>query len=335
MENAQRPLRTISMNVDEGDDIGRLRAGFDLGSDAVFFDLEDHVPRHKLSAARANIRQVIDEYGGDRTIFVRVNRVSRPEILDDLDAVLCPELYGVVLPKVEDPSEIVILDHLLTLLERKKGMEEGTTLILPLLESAQGNRLAYEVALASKRIAYMGGCVNQHGDPARSIGYLWTREMQETSYLRQKVLLDARSAGVPYPLSGVWNLAPDLDGLKRFAQESRNIGYVGMLVMPIAEHIELVNSVFTPTQEEIDYWAEIARLMDTASSDVVPDLVVQNQVVPANRAQWAQIRLALGAAFGVVPGTDRTTLVAQHIGRAAQSMRNLADQSRESRDSSD
>ena len=332
LERVRRPLRSIAINVDEGDDLGRLRAGFDLGSDAIFFDLEDHVPRHKLGTARTNIRQVVDQYGGDHTIFVRVNRVSRPEVLDDLDAVLCPELYGVVLPKVENPEQVAILDHLLTLFERKKGIDEGATLILPLLESAQGNRLAYEVAVASERVAYMGGCVNQHGDPARSIGYQWTREMQETSYIRQKVLLDARSAGVPYPVSGVWNPASDLEGLESFAQESRHIGYFGLLVLPIAEHVELVNRVFTPTQDEIDYWAEIVRLMDAASSEVVPDLVVQNQIVPANRFQWGQLRLALGAAFGVVPGGGRTTLVAQHTGRASESMRNLAKQSSESKE---
>jgi citrate lyase subunit beta/citryl-CoA lyase len=319
----QRPLRSISINVDEGDDIGRLRAAFELGADAQWFDLEDHVPRHKLGTARTNIRRLLEEEAGEHTIFVRVNRVSRPEILEDLEAILCPELYGVILPKVQDPNDIVILDHLLALFERKKGMVEGSTLILPLLETAQGNRRAYEIAAASDRVAYIGGCANQHGDPAVSIGYQWTREMRETSYLRQKVLLDARSAGVPYPMSGVWNAATDLDGLGNFAEECRTIGYVGLLVMPIKEHVDLVNKTFTPTQDEIDYWAEITRLMGTASSEVTPDLVVDNQVVPANRARWADVRLALGAAFGVVPSDEKRQLVPQSIGRAAESVRNL------------
>lgn len=326
MGREQRPLRTLSINVDEGDDIDRLRSAFDLGADAVFFDLEDHVPRHMVANARVNIRQILDERGNEHPIFVRVNRMGAPELPDDLDAMVCPELYGVALPKIEKPEEVMILDRLLTTFERKKGMEEGSVRILPLLESAGALRSAYDVALASPRVVHMGAVLNQHGDPVRSIGYQWTRDMHETIYIRQKVLLDARAAGVRYPMSGLWNPTKDPEGLENFAVQTRNIGYYGMMVMPLPEHVEAVNRVFTPAQEEINYWAEIARLMDEVSADVAPDLVVGGEVVPANRRSWADIRLALGAAYGVVPSDDRPVLVADHVGKASESFRNLAKQ---------
>ncbi len=325
MRSAQKPLRSISISINEGDDLGRLRSAFDLGADAVFFDLEDHVPRPKLPLARQNIRTIVEERGSDMPIFVRVNRASRAELLDDLEAVVCPELYAVILPKIEHPEEVRVLDHLLGLFENRAGTEVGSTLILPLLESAQGIRQAYEVAEASSRIAYMGGMVNEHGDPARSIGYQWTREVTETLYIRQKVLLDARSAGVPYPVCGTWNPAADLNGLEDFAVTCKNIGYFGLMTMPIPEHIEIANRVFTPTQDEIDYWAEIIELMDAVSQDeIMPDLVVNGQIIPANRGEWGRIRLALGAAYGVLPSADRTKLVADHVGRASDSWRDLA-----------
>src|SRR5437879_5732788 len=103
----------MSLNIEEGDDLDRLRSAFDLDADAVFLDLEDHVPRHKLPIARSNIRTILDEAGDEKTILVRVNRILRPEILDDLEAIVCSGLHGVILPKVEEPSEIVKLDHLL------------------------------------------------------------------------------------------------------------------------------------------------------------------------------------------------------------------------------
>ncbi|ATE66520.1 HpcH/HpaI aldolase/citrate lyase family protein [Rhizorhabdus dicambivorans] len=325
MGREQRPLRTLAIYVDEGDDIDHLRAAFDLGADAVFFDLEDHVPRHKVANARVNIRKILDERGSEKTIFVRVNRMGAPELLDDLDAMVCPELYAVALPKIEKVEEVLILDRLLTLFERKKGMEEGSVKILPLLETAHSLRSAYDVALASPRIVHMGACVNQHGDPVRSIGYQWTRDMEESLYIRQKVLIDARAAGVRYPMSGLWNPTNDDEGLENFAVKTRNIGYYGMMVMPLPGHIEIVNRVFTPAQEEINYWAEIARIMDEANPDVAPDLVVGGQVVPANRRSWADIRLALGAAYGVVPSADRPVLVADHIGKASENFRKAAE----------
>lgn len=319
----QRPLRTLAIYVDEGDDIDHLRAAFDLGADAVFFDLEDHVPRHMVANARVNIRQVLEERGKDNPIFVRVNRMGAPELPDDLDAMVCPELYGVALPKIEKPEEVMVLDRLLTMFERRNGVEEGSIRILPLLESAQALRSSYDVAMASPRVVHMGAVLNQHGDPVRSIGYQWTRDMDETVYIRQKVLIDARAAGIYYPMSGLWNPTKDPEGLENFAVRTRNIGYYGMMVMPLPEHVEIVNRVFTPAQEEMNYWAEIARIMDEASADVAPDLVVGGEVVPANRRSWAAIRLALGAAYGVVPSPDRPVLVADFIGKASENFGKL------------
>lgn len=321
----ESPLRTIAMHVNEGGDPDQLRSAFELGADAVFFDLEDHVPRPRLDMARRNIRTVLDESGHAEKIFVRVNRAGRHEMLDDLAAVVCPGLYAVVLPKVQHPDEIRFLDRLMSIYEERNRVEVGSTLILPLLETAQGIRLAYEIALASPRVAYLGGCLNQHGDPARSIRYQWTRDMDESIYIRQKVLLDARAAGVLYPMSGVWNPAQDLDGLENFAVASRNIGYDGLLVMPIPEHIALVNEVFTPPQDEIDYWAEIIGMMEAVGTDdLTPDLVVGGQIIPENRLLWGRLRLELAAKYGVFPSADRKKLVADHIGSASEHMRELA-----------
>ena len=58
----------------------------------------------------------------------RVNHASRAELLDDLEAVVCPELYAVILPKIEHPEEVRFLDHLLGLFENRAGTEVGSTL---------------------------------------------------------------------------------------------------------------------------------------------------------------------------------------------------------------
>jgi citrate lyase subunit beta / citryl-CoA lyase len=319
MPKDQRPLRTISYNFDEHDDIAVMRTAYELGSDAVSFELEDHVPPSKKPEARRNIRQVLGELGDSKPTFVRLNQLDTPEVLADLEAVVCPQLHAVFLPKVEHPHEIVVLDRLLTLFELRAGMEPGEIRITPLLESAQGNRLAFEIASASSRIAYMGGMISRNGDPALSIGFEWTPELQETVYIRQKVLLDVRSAGVLWPVSGNWNPVDDLDGLERFAIESRRIGYFGMTCLPVREHVEVINRVFTPTQDEIDYWAEIVPIVDAAETDVVVD----GEALPPNKAKWGRWRLELAAYFGVVPGSDRKRLAAEHVGALSTHIKDL------------
>jgi citrate lyase subunit beta / citryl-CoA lyase len=317
----ERPLRTVAICFDEGTDRSRLRRAFTLGADAVAFDLEDQVPRVHLNEARANIRALIEEFGDTTPIFVRVNKADNHELLADLEAVVCPRLHGILVPKVEHPNDVILVDRLLDLHERRVGMDVGTTLVTPLLESAQGVRMAFEVASSTRRTAYLGGLVSKNGDPALSIGFRWTPGMIETLFIRQKVLIDARAAGVRYPVGGLWNPLDDVAGLRRFAEETRDIGYMGMLVLPIAEHISVVNEVFTPTQKEVDFWSGIVPLVEAAQTHVFVD----GEMYPPNKVKWGRRELDLAAAFGIAPSEGRGPLEAQHVGAMADSMRAILD----------
>ena len=62
-------------------------------------------------------------------------------------------------------------------------------------------------ATCSERVAYMGGAVSRFGDIAGDIGFRWTRTGTETLFIREKVLVDARAAGIRYPISGMRNHA--------------------------------------------------------------------------------------------------------------------------------
>jgi len=135
----------------------------------------------------------------------------------------------------------------------------------PILETANGLRLAYEIAMASPRVAYMGGAVSRFGDIHQAVGYRWTAEGQETAFLRAKVLLDAKAAGIRYPISGMWGGASDdLPGLTRFAETLRAEGYYGMM-LGNPDHVPRVHSIFTPNEEEVAYWSDLVRLGDEAA----------------------------------------------------------------------
>ena len=47
-------------------------------------------------------------------------------------------------------------------------------MIYPILETAQGLRLAYDIAMASSRVSYMGGAVSRFGDIHQAVGFRWT-----------------------------------------------------------------------------------------------------------------------------------------------------------------
>ena len=134
-----RPLRS-SMYV-PGNKEDWIRKAPKYGSDALILDLEDSVPVPEKAEARVLVRNMLEELGGQKpALTVRVNRLETGLTGDDLQAITCPQLYGVLLPKVESPADVVQLDNLLSHFERNAGMEVGSIFIDPGLETAQSIR---------------------------------------------------------------------------------------------------------------------------------------------------------------------------------------------------
>jgi citrate lyase subunit beta/citryl-CoA lyase len=185
-------------------------------------------------------------------------------MLKDLRAVLRPSLTGVVVPKSLGPDDIVAADAVLANAEAEMGLPVGNVVLYPILETANALRRAYDIAMASPRVAYMGGAVSRFGDIHQAVGFRWTPEGKETLFLRSQALIDARAAGIRYPISGMWGgPTDDVDGFRRFATELRELGYFGMM-LGFADHVKLAHEIFTPTNDEIAYWAELVRLADDA-----------------------------------------------------------------------
>ena len=83
-------------------------------------------------------------------------------------------------------------------------MAVGQVEIFPTLETAKGIYHAYQIATSSSRVPTLCGTAGKGGDTARSLGYVWSKPGSETLYIRSKVLLEARAAGVAYPLMVSW-----------------------------------------------------------------------------------------------------------------------------------
>ncbi len=241
------------------------------GADAVVLDLEE--PETPMTeAVRARAHDIVGGFLRARTAdasgplwFVRVRAASTGGAFRDLRAVLTPALTGILLPKLRGPEDVVAMDALVLAAEVEAGRARDSVLFHPILETADALRLAYEIAMASPRVACLGGAVSRFGDIHQALGYRWTPEGQETLFLRAKVLLDAKAAGIRYPISGMWGGASDdLAGLRRFAQSLRELGYYGMM-LGNPDHIPLVHEIFSPTPAEVAYWSDLVRLGDAAA----------------------------------------------------------------------
>jgi citrate lyase subunit beta/citryl-CoA lyase len=262
-----RPLRTV-LFVPGSETEQVQRAPFH-GADAVVIDLEE--PRTPCSEAdRERARSIVSEFFSRLPDdpaplwFARVQAVDTGQTLKDLRAVMHEKLAGILLPKVEGPRDVHGADALLNCMEVEAGLPLKSKIIYPILETAQALRLAYDIAMASERVLYMGGAISRFGDIHQALGFRWSAEGRETLFLRSKVLLDAKAAGIRYPISGMWGGdSDDLDGLRKWATELRDLGYYGMMIGN-PDHIPLVHEVFSPTDDELAYWLELDHLATEA-----------------------------------------------------------------------
>lgn len=270
------------------------------GADALIFDLEDAVPIAEKVTARAAVRAALErDATRSPTLTVRINALETGMAGDDLEAIVCPGLAAIVAPKVESPQDVAVLDMLLTQYERRTGMERGQVEIFPTLETAQGIYHAYAIAKSSTRVPTLSATAGPGGDTARSLGYLWSKEGTETLYLRAKVLLEARAAGLAYPLIASWFDITDLDGLRADTRLNRRLGYTGQIVIH-PTHVPIVNETFTPTAAEIAYHQGLLVAMAEAERQGTAAVTYEGAMVDIAMVKTSQQILALARAIGVV-----------------------------------
>jgi len=263
------------------------------GADCLILDLEDSVPDQEKVAARPLVRAaIVSLKARGQAVNVRINGFATGLTFDDLEGVLCPELDGVALPKVETVADMRELDALLTHLEQRMGIPPGT-IETPLgCETAAAMRNTYEIATSCPRVKRVTLAAGPGGDAARAIGYLWSKEGTETLYLRSKTVLDCRAAGIQYPTVSSWWNIKDLEGLEKDARWNRQLGFRGQTVMH-PSHVPIVNRVFTPSAEEIAYFEGLIQAMEDARKRGIAAVTYKGDMVDEAMVKTAREMLAL------------------------------------------
>jgi len=77
------------------------------------------------------------------------------------------------------------------------------------------------------------------------------------------MLVVAAAAANVQAVDGVWPDISDSEGLKRYALQSRRLGFGGMSLIHPGQ-AETINQVFSPTADEIDYCRKVIEAFDAA-----------------------------------------------------------------------
>lgn len=230
--------------------------------DAIIFDLEDAVPPAEKAAARRMVRDAMDSGGFGRfKLFVRVNAVSTGLLPDDLDAILSPNLFGIVLPKVEDPEGVETAHMMLMEREQRAGLAAEHTKILPIIETVPGVLGLPRIAGYSKRFV---GLSYGAEDFATDLGVERSRDGIEGLYPRTVIALYSRLTDVT-AVDSVFSDVNDDAGMEKDTLLAKQLGFRGkFLIHP--KQIEVANRIFTPSEKEIEYARQVVAAYEDAEA---------------------------------------------------------------------
>ncbi|MGE5620503.1 MAG: HpcH/HpaI aldolase/citrate lyase family protein [Sphingomonadaceae bacterium] len=264
-----------------------------VNSDALIFDLEDAVPPAEKPTARRMVRDAIDSGDYRRfKIFVRVNALTTNLLPDDLEAVVSPNLYGIVLPKVEYGEGVQKVHQMLLELESRLGLSAGHVKILPIIETVRGVLNVSQIAGSNDRLV---GLSYGAEDFATDLGVERSREGTEGRYPMTMISLYARLTDVA-AVDSVFSDVNDDEGLEENCRLAKQLGFRGKFVIH-PKQIGLVNRVFTPSEQEIEYARQVVAAYDAAEARGEASVAVNGKMIDIPIAERARSLLALAEAI--------------------------------------
>jgi citrate lyase subunit beta/citryl-CoA lyase len=225
-----------------------------IPADIVCFDLEDSVPDSEKKNARKLIKEALKSHSSYvADIYVRTNSPVSGKIPDDLEEIIQEGLDGIVIPKVNNPKELVKIRKIISKLEKKRKLEPIS--LIPSIESAEGVVNTYDIAVSSKRIAAV---VFGVFDLLNDMGIEYTKQPDGAKYARAKIPIDAKAAGI-HAIDAIWQDLKDQEGLKQDCIIGKNLGYAGKSIIH-PDQILVTHEAFAPNKAEIE-WAH--KVCDT------------------------------------------------------------------------
>lgn len=262
------------------------------GPDAIILDLEDSVHPGEKDAARLLVRnalRAVDFLRCER--MVRINQL--PLGLEDLDEIVPESPDLILIPKVENPEQMVEAGARIADIKADYGITRPIWL-MPILESALGIENALAIAQASETIVALTIGLE---DYTSDLGVVKTPAGAESLYARQRVVNAAHAAGVQ-AIDSVFGDVGDIEGLRVWGLNSRALGFEGMgCVHPV--QIPVIHDAFAPTPLEIERARKIVAAYNDAHQKGLGVVSLGSKMIDPPVVQRALKLMARAQAMGI------------------------------------
>jgi citrate lyase beta subunit len=252
----------------------KLRKALATAADVVVADLEDAVSFAQKDAAREAVRRVLPDEPSDALVAIRVNGADTAFFAADVELVqeLRPDVL--VLPKAS-PAAVDALGG------------DGPP-VVAIVETADGLREAYEVASQPRVQALIVGTI----DLGVELRLEQRADGLEILFARSKAVLDSAAARVRAPIDRVWTDVRDGDGLEADARFARSLGFRGKACVH-PDQIEIVNGVFTPSDEELTRARRVVEAYEQAVGEGEGVTAIEGEMIDLPVVERARQVLAL------------------------------------------
>lgn len=241
-----------------GTDAPRLARVPGSGADAAILEFEDFTPPPERPAARLAAVAILEAW---RAAGIQPTARVNPLAGDgraDLAAVMPGRPAAILLPKVRSPDDVLVLDQAVSAEERRNGIAEGSTRLVPNIESAAALFQTQAIATASGRVA---ACLLASEDLATDLGAPRTRGGGELAFARaffHAACVAAGKLSIDYPYTFA-----DAEGAARQAADAAALGMTAKsLVDP--GHAAGINAAFTPSADAVAQAKRIVAAFTTA-----------------------------------------------------------------------
>jgi citrate lyase subunit beta/citryl-CoA lyase len=252
-----------------GDSERKLAKAQSSAASALILDLEDAVSVDRIDVAREMVKDYLASRP-DRSkqqLWVRINPLGTPLALPDLAAIAGAAPDGIMLPKIESAQDVLLLDHYLTALEARDGVNPGTIRIIPVAtETPQALfALGSYRGVSSRLVGLTWGAEDLSTALGASTNRVDNGEYEFTYQLaRSLCLAGAHAAG----LQAIDTITPDFRDQERLVREvraSRRAGFTGKIAIH-PDQVDAINAGYMPDAEEVRHASAVVEAFERAGA---------------------------------------------------------------------
>ena len=272
-----------------GNNPAMIQQGGIYGADSILLDLEDAVALNQKDAARTLVRNMIKVTNFyDAEVCVRVNHLSTPFGLADLEEIVPLQPSAIRYPKTESPEEVANLLKIIERIEDRHGLPHNKMTLHAMIETAMGVQNVFNIASQFSRVdaITIGG-----QDLTADMNIIYTPDGAGIDFARKRIVMAAKASHIDV-IDTVFPDVNDEEGLRKETEYAKKIGFTGKAVIN-PRQIEIIHEVFTPTEEEVRKAYRIVKEFRTNSAAGIGVFAIDGKMIDAPVVARAEYILRL------------------------------------------